>query len=47
MLILSKTGRNWLMTDIPADEFPLNIKVRSDKKDKIYLNQNKFKIELG
>lgn len=25
MLILSKTGRNWLMTNLPAEEFPLNI----------------------
>lgn len=47
MLILSERGRNWLMTDIPSDEFPLNIKVRSDKNGKIYLNQNKYKIEFG
>lgn len=47
MLILSKTGRNWLMTDLPAVESPLNIKVRCDKKGEVLLNQQKYKIELG
>jgi len=46
MLILSQTGRNWLMTDKPAEEISLNLKIKSPKKDMVHLESSKYKIEL-
>jgi len=46
MLILSKTGRDWLMTDKAAEEIPLALKMKSQKKDMVHLEKGKYKIEL-
>lgn len=46
MLILSRTDRNWLMTDIPAQEIPVNIKMKSNRKEIVHLEKGKYKIEM-
>lgn len=48
MLILSKTERAWLMTDMPSKEIPLNLKMKNEVKQNaiVSLGNNKYKIEL-